>query len=129
MATEERDGRLATIEANLTNHVKWDEEQSKRLEANGTEIKSMIRDLAADLKTSVQRLHVVREEDTEKARELAASSMTLAEKKIGAVSEIAMSAHQRIDAQKIWLLTSVIFAGIMGASALAWLYDHFVSKH
>jgi seryl-tRNA synthetase len=128
--------RIAVVESDLRNHVKTTEDATRRVEANGAEIKTLLRDLSRDLKDSVQRIHTVIDEKVEALQQDIANVESIARAEAKVALAMAQDAHDKIAAQsqdqattivgvKLWVVVQAISALAALAVAAAWVYDHF----
>lgn len=100
--------RLARLESEVRAHVKADEVAYARINSDTSEIKQTLRDMASDLKSAVERIHIKIEENAVTAR-----------------SETSV-VSDKVNDQKNWVLTGIatVFLGVIG-----WFADHFFGGH
>lgn len=129
---------VAVLDAELRAHAKADEAGFSRINTDTSEIKATLRDMAADLKSAVERIHNRIESEADKVRAASAASAALAHSETEraalvarADSKLAMDyaqgAHDRIGEQKNWILTALV---TLTVAIIAWLGDRFIfGKH
>lgn len=121
------------MEAEAKAHYRSDESGFARINSDTTEIKMMMRELTADLKSSIERIHGRIEETSSNARHALANEAQISRAGDRASMEFAQEAHNRISSVElenernfgkvhIKFITGValFFLGIAG-----WFADHF----